>query len=736
VTQASAATPAAPAADRAWPDRVLAALPLAIVFIWLFFLYTWESWGHVTPWLFTDELQNAQLSRAIAATGHAARRGEPYGFQSLYNYVIAPAWWISDTQTAYSLVKTIGALVMTAALFPAYGLARMVVSPRYALFAAAATAVIPALVFSSMLIEEPAAYPWATLCFYLMAKALLSRRRAWIAAAVAATLIAPLVRGELAILPLVFLLAWLFLWWTGERARKWRSGWGRWDWIGAVVLCVGILIVFNATVSAQSHEWLIATGYYRMRMIRYGLWAAGALTIGIGVLPVVAGLAALFRRRGEPRPQAERVFAAVFASGLIGIGWYTAVKAAYISTVFSTLVEERNLIYVAPLIFTAMAMWLERPRVRWWALAASAAFVLYLIVSTPYKMEFHFYSDAPGLAILEAANRHLGWTPHTARVVLLSMLVISVVLIALPHFLGSARRKEVTAVVAAAAIGVLAWTVTAQISAATASDSFSNDFAQNISPPLDWLDKATGGKPTLYLGQSIIDPNGLWILEFWNRSIKDVWSLDGTAPGPGPTLTPDLAGANGRLFPTPKAVYAVTDPGVDIVGTVVATHNHKNAASTIPWRLVKIAQPLRLAHAQTGIETDGWVVSPDGVKPAKAAYSQFVTPGKRRGYAHVIISRRGWGGTDVPGLVTIRLGKLVKGKDKQPALGTVLSVHRFWIHSRELKQFYLPAPRAPFRVEVAVNPTFVQSTLDPRIGDTRHLGAQVGFDWVPRIPRR
>ena len=201
-------------------------------------------------------------------------------------------------------------------------------------------------------------------------------------------------------------------------------------------------------------------------------------------------------------------------------------------------------------------------------------------------------------------------------------------------------------------------------------------------------------------------------------------------------MTPDLAGTDGRLFPNLKVVYAVTDPGVDVVGTTVATHNHKNAASTIPWRLVRIAQPLRLAHAQTGIEPDGWVVSPDGVKPAKAAYSQFVRRGNRPGYARVIISRRGWGGTDVPGLVTIKLGKLVKGKDKQPALGKVVAVRRLLIHSREYRRFLIPAPKGPFRVEVTVNPTFVQSELDPRIGDVRHLGAQVGFGFVPRPRRR
>ena len=79
----------------------------------------------------------------------------------------------------------------------------MVVSPRYALFAAAATAAIPALVYApDVLIEEPLAYPFATLVLLPVAKALLTRRRGWIAAAVVASLVAPLFAAQLAVLPL------------------------------------------------------------------------------------------------------------------------------------------------------------------------------------------------------------------------------------------------------------------------------------------------------------------------------------------------------------------------------------------------------------------------------------------------------------------------------------------------------------------------------------------------------
>ncbi|HEX6701306.1 MAG TPA: hypothetical protein VF101_11295, partial [Gaiellaceae bacterium] len=336
------------APTRTWLDRVSAALPLATVFFWLCVVYGFEAWLHGTPWLFTDELELTQLSRAIAETGHAARRGDPHSFGTLYTYLLAPAWWLSSTESAYSAAKYIGVFAMTCTLFPAYGLARMVVGPRPALFAGAASAAIPAFLYASMFVPEPLAYPYSTLCLFLIVKALVKRSGWWIGGAALACAVAPLVRAELTVLPAVFVLAALGLWWTGPRWRERRASWTRWDWTGAVALFLGIVIVANSFMSHHSFSWYVSTTLYKDRMLDNGLWAVGALTIGLGVLPVVAGLAALVRPRGLVRSEAERAFVAVAAMSVIGFAWYTAVKAAYISTVFSTLVEERNLIYVAP----------------------------------------------------------------------------------------------------------------------------------------------------------------------------------------------------------------------------------------------------------------------------------------------------------------------------------------------------------------------------------------------------
>lgn len=134
--------PSAPRDRRPWFDRILNALPLVTAFIALLALYFWEAARHTSPWLFTDELELSQISRAIEATGHGARRGEPYFWQTLYAWLIAPAWAITSTTLAYTVVKYIGIVTMTLALFPAYFLGRTVASPRASLFAAVSTAAV------------------------------------------------------------------------------------------------------------------------------------------------------------------------------------------------------------------------------------------------------------------------------------------------------------------------------------------------------------------------------------------------------------------------------------------------------------------------------------------------------------------------------------------------------------------------------------------------------------------
>ena len=469
-------------------------------------------------------------------------------------------------------------------------------------------------------------------------------------------------------------------------------------------------------------EWRTVTRVFPERLAEYGFWAAGAFTIGIGVLPVVAALAFLVPRRKDPPDRGVTTLRVVLGLAMVGFGAYTAVKAAYLSTVFADRVAERNLIYASPLVFAATAAVLERRLLQLWALPTAALGVLYLLVATPYQMEFHFSYDAPGLAILSRANRDYGWTPEHAQNVLLWMLAGATATLLAVALLRE-RPRAATAIAGTAAVLVLAWTMTGQLAAASASNSFSRDFLRNLPAPPDWVDRATGGKPTLYLGQKIADANGLYLHEFWNRSIKQVWSLDGSAPGPGPTLTPNLTSRTGTLAADPGYDYVLAERSIDLVGTIVEEKGG--------WRLYRIRRPLRLATSTSGIYSDGWVGADHEADIVTARYNRFATPGSRAGSMLVTVSRKAWCGKDIPGKVTIRIGPLALGPERNGVLQSVTQERSWVVNACKERTFTIPAPPPPFHVEVAIDGTFVPNELDPAQSERRRLGAQVGFTWLP-----
>ena len=218
-------------------------------------------------------------------------------------------------------------------------------------------------------------------------------------------------------------------------------------------------MVLSAFLGKQSYEWLISTGFYKDRMFDLGFNAAGALAIGLGVLPVVAGLAILWPAPGETRTRSLDVFRAVLLASLVAFGLYTSVKSTYVSTTFGTYTYERNLIYLAPLLFTGTAIWLERRRIHPVALAVSAAFVLFLLLTTPYEMDQDISYNAPGLAILQQANRYLRLDATGARIGLLAILTASVLLLLSPRFLPRAAAWIAVGVGAA----VVAWNLTGEV---------------------------------------------------------------------------------------------------------------------------------------------------------------------------------------------------------------------------------------------------------------------------------
>jgi hypothetical protein len=712
-------------------DRLLAAVPLTSIYIWLCIVYAVEAWRRVTPWLFTDELEFTQISRSIAATGHPARRGEPYSFRSLYTVMLAPIWLIHNVATAYSTIKYVDVFVMTSVIFPTYFLARMLLPKWWAIFAATGAAVIPSLAYSSWIVEETLAYPYAALCFLLLAKAFVHRSRWWIVAALVATAIAPVVRGELVVIPITVALAVAFALWSSEWGHRRRSSWSKGDYLGFFVLVVGLIIFISGYASRHSHQWYAVTQYYKHRIIVMGNWSAGSLAIGIGILPLVLGLAALVPARDEPRSRELRMFRCVAAGAIIAFGMYAGMKAAYISTVFATRVEERNLIYIAPLLFIGTALVLHRRRVNYVALGIAAAYALYLVVGTPFHMDTQLYSDSLGLAILEQANRFYEWTPSDAQYVLLVLLALGLALTVAAVALRR-RAAVATAIVAVIAVGILAWSVTGEIAAAAGTASIARDTQNALSHPFTWVDSSTQGKPTLYLAQGVADPTNEWLLEFWNRSITGVSSLDSTIGGPGPAGAPNIT-TTGQLYWTDTPVthvpgkiydYGVEErPCIDFAGTLVKKHTYVAGPQQKQWWLVKLTKPNRLRAACVGIYADGWSTAQD------SSYFRFVSG--KPGWLRIRLSRSSWPATPVH----VQLGTIGE-LDKVPVLGPVRKTTTIRLPSQVEKTVWVRTPATPFVVHVVVDKKFVPRDLNPNIGDPRTLGALTDYRYFSSRPHR
>ena len=167
----------------------------------------------------------------------------------------------------------IGALVMTAAIFPAYGLARFVVSRPWAIAAAIGAVAAPPLAYAPYLLEEPLAYTYSTTALWAIAAAV--ARPTWRRHALAAALclVAPFVRGELAVLLAVYGAALFVLLWRTDRFERWRATWTAWDWVGAVTLAVGAALAVSAAAGHRSDAWYVATGFNKQRVFDYGLWS-------------------------------------------------------------------------------------------------------------------------------------------------------------------------------------------------------------------------------------------------------------------------------------------------------------------------------------------------------------------------------------------------------------------------------------------------------------------------------
>lgn len=701
-----------------------ATLALAGIYLGACLVYGFQAWAHEVPWLFQDELVYASQAREYAATGDLTVRGEPLADNGLTARITSVAWRFDDPRTAYLAAKLLNVLLMAAACFPAYGLARLVVRRPAALFAAAGSVAIPGFVYASMILTEPLAYLLATTAFWLIARTLAAPRielatLGWGAAALAVSSAGWQARSQLVLLFAVFGVASALRLLLSAPVRR-RCLPAALGWAG---LATALVLGYRA-VAARDGYLLVVDGHWSV-IGKMAAWGFGAFSIGLAVVPVVLGIAALWPSGGRRREGRHVAFSLVAATGILALVFYTAVKGGYLYFTFAWLVIERNLIYASPLLFVGAAIFLERRRVNPVALAVVLAGVTAAVYTVPYQLAFRIYADAPGLAVLSTANRHLQWTDETVRRYLAVVLAVALAAAVVPYLVRSRRALRAGAVVLG--VAMVGAALTAEVAADRSSRGTATIMGRNLTQPYDWVHERTGGARTVLITQAVADANGIWLTQFFNPNVRYLASLDGTAPPPGPSITAKIVDDDGRLQQQfGDASYALVDRQASIAGEILR--------ETANGTLYRIDRPLRLAEATYGVTGDGWTGE-------SARHFRFWASGDGPGVARVEVSRAAWGGEDVPGEVTIRVAPVRwegphDGESGRLVPGAPFAVQRLTIHSRQVVEYLVPIPDGPpFVVELTVDPTF--SPADFGGADTRRLGLQPSFEYLPgyELPR-
>ena len=402
---------------------------------------------------------------------------------------------------------------MTATVYPAYGLARIVVSRWYALAAAGAATAVPAFAYSPILVEEPLAYPLATLgALADRARSRATRAGDALAAAAGSVRDSRLTRTQLASSSASSYSALLWLAWESEPVRRWRASWTRLG-LGRrrSTLAVGPpRWRFRRCMGHLSTSWRETTLFFKDRIFEHATWAVGALGDRDRRHPA--------DRRQWPRSPGRRASHATprraRSSSPARLARFFALVRGHQGrvrlTVFATHVYERNVIYLAPLLFagTALALTpgvgragrspggnghpLRRPSPPDRARATRT--------TRPTALRSSRSPTASSAGPTRRSRRLPSSSYRSSRSPSWSRF-------------GSSRRESAAfgLVAAVAAVVVVTWSLTTQVYAAEASETFSRQVERNLPKPYDWVEQATGGGLVVVLGQQISDPTNVWL---------------------------------------------------------------------------------------------------------------------------------------------------------------------------------------------------------------------------------
>ncbi len=575
----------APVAEKS-PRRALSPrLGLPLIFAVAVLYHLVQAMLHTTPAIFTDELLHSGLAQAFASGNPFEIRGEHVFFPAFLPALWqAPAWLFGDAGTAYVVAKTLNAVAMSAAVFPAYWLARRVVRPSFALLVAAMAVAAPAMLYDAYLLSEALAYPVFLVTFAILVRALETPSPRWGAAAVAVSVVAVGTRVQFVALPLVFALLLVA---RPKELRRHKTA-----AIGFGVLALVALV--GGTALLGTYSGLALVDYPAGQVVRWAGWTAALLPFAAGIVIVPGALLGFGYGAARPRSRAEGAFARL----ALGVGALFLLQAGLIAAADSHRPLERYVIYLAPLAAIAFFAYAERgaPRRKLYAGIALAMGLAAWLMPFSTLADYRFSFDSP---VLSAYGTLAFWfgNANAATVFAVVPLALALVVAFRPLTARTAQFFGIACICVLVSMGAVAY----------AGDHAMTARARTAwsAPQPDWLDRSGLGEAD-FLALPGGSPYFAWTLESWNRDFgRPIW-LAGKAPPNDPWRSGYAEVSDAGIL---LVDGAPAKAGLLVVNDFATQIELQGETLDVPdngLRLVRVPDAPQVGSLARGLYYDGW----------------------------------------------------------------------------------------------------------------------------------